>query len=235
MSTIPKNKHFVLSVPRAHIADVLSKTAREIMPGLFFAPPGVVEDKLLSTRPLGEFRHSAEVSRYTRHIIVYDVFINHDHSKVFAYQRVKGGDEEKLLGQCSIGVGGHVNFEPDLLDDYQDEEQQSFSSTPPEFISALIDAARFGEYGEEIGISSNDPRMDVINSLLIIDDSDVVSRQHVGLVNLIHCEYELEKEIECKEEQAVAIGWVAPKEAKVDDYEKWSRILLTYLRDRLWR
>lgn len=85
-------------------------------------------------------------------------------TRVFAYDRHQGSAEERLRGNTSIGIGGHIN---------QDD---------PDGGSHPYLAGMHRELDEEVHITMGPNTQHVAG--LIYDDSNPVGRVHLGIVHL---------------------------------------------------
>jgi len=94
-----KADEFVLAVPAGNIIERLAKEAR----------PELVKEVLFSDYYVR--RSWCENNPDWVQLLPYIVFFKRVEGrlKVFVYQRGKGVGEERLAGNCSIGVGGHIN------------------------------------------------------------------------------------------------------------------------------
>lgn len=124
--------------------------------------------------------------------------------EVFAYRR--GGGEGRLLGRRSLGVGGHV------------AEGDGGGRGPADAFYACT----VRELNEEVDLRSGF-LFDALG--LISDDSDLVGRVHLGMVQV--CELD-SPEVEPREGGLVEAGFVpvGALAAARDDYESWSRLLI---------
>lgn len=107
---IDKNDEMILAVKRA---DLFNDEE------LFFS--GLMEDEKTVKRISSEFnnyveirRGDAEVDVRYKQMIPYVVIRRGE--EIFVYKRLNNGGEERLHGQLSIGVGGHMNRINDIRD-----------------------------------------------------------------------------------------------------------------------
>src|SRR2546423_1722543 len=66
-----------------------------------------------SSQLLYQNRSEAEHDRRYKQLIPYVILICHD--RMLRYQRGRGGGEKRLHGLYSIGIGGHISEEDNLL------------------------------------------------------------------------------------------------------------------------
>ncbi len=153
-------------------------------------------------------RKDAETDPSFKQIIPYVVL--HHGDRVFSYRRGKLQAEKRLLGNYSIGVGGHISVHDPAL----------FGSTYQEGLKR--------EVNEEIQIGS--PYTERVAALLN-DDSNDVGKVHFGIVHTFSLETPA---VEPKEKSINEPAFVGKDElrAKVEAYENWSRICIENL-DRL--
>ncbi len=128
------------------------------------------------------------------------------------YIRGKGAGETRLIGNRSIGVGGHINSTDDLpLFDV-------------DFRDAYL-AAVEREVGEEVAV--DDDHVDQVIALLN-DDSTPVGQVHFGIVHL----WTLASPKVAKREHAITqIGFAGLDElyGARGELETWSRLCVDYL------
>jgi predicted NUDIX family phosphoesterase len=128
--------------------------------------------------------------------------------KVLRYRRGKGGQETRLHGLYSVGIGGHIS----------DEDHGLFSKD-----LGYWDGMR-REIMEEVAVQQVDaPAVGVIN-----DDSTEVGYVHFGVVHLMHVPNE---DIVGHRSGIVAPEFVPLVEAMKNSsgYESWSRFCLENL------
>lgn len=150
----------------------------------------------------------SEAERNTRYkqLIPYVIILCND--KVLRYRRGKGGQETRLHGLFSVGIGGHISDEDDGL----------FSS------QAGYHEGMRREIREEVAIDEvNETAVAVIN-----DDSTEVGYVHFGVVHIMHVGNE---SIAGRRSGILAPEFVTITEAVKDlsVYESWSRLSLEQL------
>jgi predicted NUDIX family phosphoesterase len=161
-------------------------------------------------------RFLAEEDPGLKQIIPYCVFV-HKRS-VFCYVRGGGAGETRLVGNRSIGIGGHVNPEDDvrtgLLEDHR----------------STLDNAVVRERKEEI-VFPHPYRHKPVEYGIINDDSNAVGRHHLGVVYAHHlyspCVRSREEQIE--QSGFVPLSVLAAGTELGDQLETWSRIVVDSL------
>ncbi|MCJ1667986.1 NUDIX domain-containing protein [Staphylococcus sp. NRL 19/737] len=132
--------------------------------------------------------------------------LENENNELLVYKRLSGGGEERLHGQSSIGVGGHMN---DVVG------AQSINEV------LRVNAQR--ELEEEVGLSEqHSQNIDYIG--FINDDTNEVGKVHIGVVFKIKVN---SQDIEVKETDTLKIEWV--EQGKIEDYdnfETWSALIL---------
>ena len=159
-----------------------------------------------SSHLLYQNRSEAEQDRRYKQLIPYVLLICNDH--ILRYQRGRGGEEKRLHGLYSIGIGGHISEEDHLL-----------FSTNVGYQEGMLREIR-----EEVDIEQvKESAVGVIN-----DDSTDVGYVHFGVVHIM----------EVANERAVGRrnGIVRPEFLAISDavkdlssYESWSRLCLENL------
>lgn len=112
-------------------------------------------------------RDEVETNPFFLQIIPYVILLSED--KVFLYRRGKLGSEDRLHGQYSIGLGGHIN------------DTDEASGEP--FYAFLNGAAR--ELREEVGVNVSIDTLQGSAIGLVNDESTDVSKVHLGVVLVI--------------------------------------------------
>lgn len=135
--------------------------------------------------------------------------LENEHGEILVYERLSGGGEERLHGQSSIGVGGHMNDVPGA-----------------ESINEVLRINAQRELEEEVGIQSQDSQnMDYVG--FINDDSNEVGKVHIGVVFKITVN---SNDVEAKETDTLRIKWIEKGSIdSYDDFETWSSLILQEL------
>ncbi len=151
-------------------------------------------------------RSEAEQDRRYKQLIPYVLLICN--GKILRYRRGKGGQETRLHGLYSVGIGGHIS----------DEDHGLFSSG----IGYAEGMRR--ELMEEVAVEQvNAPSVALIN-----DDSTEVGYVHFGVVHLMRVS---DESVAGRRSGIVAPEFVPFSEALKDTtaYESWSRFCLEHL------
>lgn len=151
-------------------------------------------------------RSAAELDRRYKQLIPYVLILGH--GKILRYRRGKGGQETRLHGLYSVGVGGHISEEDhDLFN--QDRGYR---------------AGMRRELREEVEIG------DVADAVVAVinDDSTEVGSVHFGVVHVVRVQDEA---VAGRRSGIVGPEFVAIEEAVKDlaAYESWSRFCLEHL------
>lgn len=132
-------------------------------------------------------------------------------SQVFMYKRLSGGGESRLHDKLSIGAGGHMN----AIDGVED-------------FNTILQVNLERELEEELAIE-NKYRMTTIG--FINDDSELVSRVHIGLLTVL--ELRGDGTVEVRETDQLEGEWISIEDLKkpeiYDRLESWSQIATTIL------
>jgi predicted NUDIX family phosphoesterase len=147
-------------------------------------------------------RREAEQDQRYKQLIPYVIIISH--GRVLRYRRGRGGEETRLHGLYSVGVGGHISAEDSDL-----------------FDSAGYSEGMRREIREEVAIEPGEaPAVAVIN-----DDSTEVGAVHFGIVHVMRVADEAAV--------GWRKGIVSPEFIEVSEavrnaasYESWSRFCL---------
>ena len=151
-------------------------------------------------------RSDAEQDKRYKQLIPYVLIFCHD--RILRYRRGKGGQETRLHGLYSVGVGGHIS-----------EEDNGLFSNRLGYHEGMR-----RELMEEVAIDEvNDAAVAVIN-----DDSTEVGLVHFGVVHVMHVASE---EIVGRRSGILAPEFIPITEAVKDlsAYESWSRFCLEHL------
>lgn len=156
-------------------------------------------------------RSQAESDDRYKQIIPY-VIITYD-GKYLRYVRGKRAGEARLLGQMSIGIGGHINP--------GDDEFPLFGNGFREAYTRAVER----EVAEEVSIGAK--HRDRIVALLN-DDSNGVGRVHLGIIHY----WALDSfEISKREQMITKMGFASRDELqeKRDAMETWSQLCVDHL------
>ena len=155
-------------------------------------------------------RNDAEADRRYKQLIPYVLIICK--GKILRYRRGRGGQETRLHGLYSVGIGGHIS----------EEDHGLFSND-----RGYHDGMR-RELMEEVAINEvKDAAVAVIN-----DDSTEVGYVHFGVVHLVQVPNE---NVAGRRSGIVGPEFVPMDEAvkDVSGYESWSRFCLEHLNSLL--
>src|ERR1051325_2074426 len=155
-------------------------------------------------------RSEAETDRRYKQLIPYVLLICN--GRILRYRRGKGGQETRLHGLYSVGVGGHIS----------EEDHGLFSQQ-----RGYRDGMR-RELMEEVAVENEkDAAVAVIN-----DDSTDVGFVHFGVVHVMHVSSE---NVARGRSGIVAPEFIPITEARKDPsgYESWSRFCLEHLDELL--
>ena len=132
--------------------------------------------------------------------------LENEKGEILVYERLSGGGEERLHGQSSIGVGGHMN---DVVG--------------ADSINEVLRVDVQRELEEEVGLASEDSQnMEYIG--FINDDTNEVGKVHMGVVFKITVHT---SDVEAKETDTLRIKWVEKGSIEsYDDFETWSALIL---------
>jgi predicted NUDIX family phosphoesterase len=147
-------------------------------------------------------RKEAESNPAYKQLIPYAIL--HCDEKVFVYRRGKLQGEKRLLGNYSMGIGGHISI------------------SDPTLFGTTYQAGLQRELDEEVSIESPSTQRIVA---LLNDDSNEVGKVHMGIVHAIHLEKPLVKP---KEKSINETGFLSREELQkdIDKFENWSQICI---------
>lgn len=151
-------------------------------------------------------RSDAEQNRRYKQLIPYALIVCGD--RILRYRRGKGGQETRLHGLYSVGVGGHIS-----------EEDTGLFTIGPGYHEAMR-----RELMEEVAIDvTKEMAVAVIN-----DDSTDVGYVHLGIVHIV---YTVDEAIANGRDGIVGAEFVSISEASKspEAYESWSRFCLENL------
>jgi predicted NUDIX family phosphoesterase len=152
-------------------------------------------------------RSEAEQDKRYKQLIPYALILCHD--KVLRYRRGRGGQETRLHGLYSVGVGGHIS----------EEDNGLFSNSRLGYHDAMR-----RELMEEVAIEvPKDVAVGVIN-----DDSTEVGYVHLGVVHIVQVP---DESVAGGRSGIVGPEFVPVSGAMKDPsaYESWSRFCLEHL------
>jgi predicted NUDIX family phosphoesterase len=151
-------------------------------------------------------RSEADQDRRYKQLIPYVLLICND--RILRYRRGKGGQETRLHGLYSVGIGGHISEEDHGLFSSRRGYQESMRR----------------ELMEEVGIdAAHEPAVAVIN-----DDSTEVGYVHFGVVHVVRVS---DESVAGRRSGIVGPEFIPMADAVKDasGYESWSRFCLEHL------
>jgi predicted NUDIX family phosphoesterase len=151
-------------------------------------------------------RTDAEQDRRYKQLIPYALLVCHD--RILRYRRGRGGQETRLHGLYSVGVGGHIS-----------EEDHGLFSNGLGYQEGMR-----RELMEEVAVQvTKEAAVAVIN-----DDSTDVGSVHFGVVHIVHA---ADETVAGRRSGIVAPEFVPMAEAVKNSsgYESWSRFCLEHL------
>lgn len=160
----------------------------------------------------------AEIGRHFPQILGYVMITSGN--KILSYARKHSG-EARLLGNRSIGFGGHVDLDDAIFAGYDEHGGVLYSPSFPDIIRHSV----VRELSEELGLSID---MDEVNFTgLIIDTTNPVGSVHAGLL----CTVEVLPKQVTSTLETQDLQWLTIDELKANDelYESWSQIVIQKL------
>jgi len=153
-------------------------------------------------------RSEAEQDKRYKQLIPYVLLIHND--KILRYRRGKGGQETRLHGLYSVGVGGHISEEDNQL--------------PGLFSSNLYQEGMRRELMEEVAIKE----VKAASVAVINDDSTEVGQVHFGVVHVVRV---TDENVAGGRDGIVSPEFIPIADAVKDaaGYESWSRFCLEHL------
>lgn len=147
-------------------------------------------------------------------------------TRYLTYRRTSKVGEQKLAGNGSIGLGGHV--------DITDIAYRQLPGRPElegvVYIDGTLRLAAMREMYEEVGLDINEHQ--VTSYGVILDDSDDnkgVGKVHVALVNIIDVDQNTSDTLRCLESELETVGFLTVEELLDQTtfmLEPWTRELL---------
>ena len=136
--------------------------------------------------------------------------LENENDEILVYQRLSGGGEERLHGQSSVGVGGHMN-----------------NVVGADSINEVLRVNAQRELNEEVGLSEDrSQNMEYIG--FINDDTNAVGKVHIGVVFKIKVKSSY---VEVRETDTLKINWVSQDEINdLNHFESWSALILKDLK-----
>jgi predicted NUDIX family phosphoesterase len=163
-------------------------------------------------------RCEAEKDESLQQVIPYVLFCHED--EVFSYVRGKQAGEGRLIGNRSVGIGGHINPADEML--FAGNKVASDRQTYIEAVQREIE--------EEVVVEEAfSPEI----VALLKDDSNPVGRVHFGVIHI--CQLE-KKSIRKREQQITKSGFFKIEELagpKWEELETWSQLCVTLLQNRM--
>jgi predicted NUDIX family phosphoesterase len=139
--------------------------------------------------------------------------------RYLTYVRGKRAGETRLVGNRSIGIGGHINPADDAAPLFRSDFREAYR------------AAVEREVAEEVNVET--PHRDHIVALLN-DDSNEVGQVHLGVV---HCWLLDAPRVSRREQMITQMEFMTPEELRAvrDQMETWSQLCLDGLDEMMAR
>ncbi len=184
--------------------------------GLMFDVERYLDQIFLPGVPRYMPRSQAEDDPNYKQIIPY-VIMTHDETYL-SYVRGKRSGEGRLVGNRSMGIGGHINPVDDIPL-FCDDFRQSYL------------AAVQREVAEEVTVECDYTDRPVA---LLNDDSNAVGQVHLGIV---HCWFLEAPKVTKKEQMITQLSFMsaAQLQAERDSLETWSRLCLDGLEEMSYK
>lgn len=185
-----------------------SKAISESVMELIATIPGIVE-----FRRRGDVEDDDSVLQIIPYVVIYD-----KNKKIAVYRRTSSGGETRLAHKDSIGFGGHINMR-----DAEFLFVSRLKNNDPRY--NIIKTCIQRELNEELNWTS--APIAGCTDIAIYDDSNSVSRVHVGVLQLAYVtEFPTAKE--------ASIGEVIPMtieeiKANKNNNESWTNIVLEFI------
>jgi predicted NUDIX family phosphoesterase len=150
-------------------------------------------------------RKDAESNPAFKQLIPYALL--HCGDKIFVYRRGKLLAEKRLLGNYSLGIGGHI------------------SVTDPGLFSTTYEDGLKREINEEVTIDSRYTQRVVA---LLNDDSNDVGKVHFGIVHVLTLDEPL---VKAREKSINETKFLTIEELQIDieGFENWSKICIQHI------
>jgi len=159
-------------------------------------------------------RVEAEQDESLKQIIPYVLFVHGE--EVFSYVRGKQAGEQRLRGNRSVGIGGHIDWRDAML-----FEGMKAASDRQSYLQAVR-----REIDEEVIV---DEPYDPVIAALLNDDSNPVGRVHFGLIHICRLQ---NKSVRKREQQMTKSGFLPVGElagARREELESWSAHAIDFL------
>lgn len=186
-----------------NMADLPPAYQNETELSLLALYPGFFDN--LSTTKLD--RADCETQEEFQQLLPYIVLRDQDTGKIFTYSRGAAGGEARLVGNLSVGLGGHIDAR---APDHMGLEEW-----------CIAEAHR--ELAEEAGITQDLP---ITFVGIIRDPTNAVGRVHMGILAIVDVPSTIVATLEAG---VIERGeWLAPgvlHEHHVDQLENWSKLV----------
>lgn len=157
-----------LCIQRADLVDLNRVLRYPVLTGSMLA---IAPDQFLRLQTTLRDRADCETDPTALQLLPYVVITREDTGQIFVYSRGKGGAEERLHGNLSLGVGGHV-----------DTDVPSEANVDSGLFNHLIQSA-MRELEEEVGYAIADSDgFPLWEDELVYDDTNAVGQVHLGLL-----------------------------------------------------
>ncbi len=192
-----------------------------IFRGLNFDVPRYLDRLFAPGRPRFMARPQAEKDPTHKQLIPYVIMTCG--GRYLTYVRGKRAGETRLVGNRSLGIGGHINPGDNLV--------PLFFERDARYIRDTYDAAVQREVDEEVNVETG--HRDHVVALLN-DDSNEVGQVHLGIV---HCWVLDAPQVSRREQMITQMEFMTPEELRAvrEQMETWSQLCLDGLEEMMAR
>lgn len=221
MQAPKKHKQFILAMEQAYFAD-----HPKFGQGIVKYPAGPWLEEIQSHLIIAE-RHMLETNPKYRQLLPYVILQRRGVDGVMRflpYRRMSGVGESRLVGNVSVGYGGHIDL-----------QDMSFCDESIVYLHTTIRDAIFRELDEELRFSNTATETQVsaeagtaiqYGNAFILDDSNEVGKVHVGIV----IEALLKQDVRATSAEAALESMPAMTASELLDsglpLENWTRLYL---------
>jgi len=235
-----KHQEFILTIQ----ASALMSSVLKMTPGLEFT------DTIITGIDFPEFckvvtphlfiaqRLGLETDPYFRQILPYTIF-RKPGNKFITYRRAKGLGESRLLGNYSVGFGGHIEIDDVVPLSNNSEDLSKLKQIGGSIdLETTIRQSRTREIREEV--SSKHPELtdemlshivfDENNQFILIDNDVKVGIFHFALITIIDVSEDFELSSNEEDSGVEMIGTMSLEDIlETGEAENWTKLFLEYL------
>lgn len=210
---------YALSIHKSHVRKFLQLDNDKSQLIRVNSNKGVFDPKWTALLHRNMADKTPEIGNDWSQFIMYAVLINKD-NEILTYERPPSGNEERLHGLKSVGLGGHVDeFDMAAVEHFEEDR-----------IYKILMKSLYREVAEEAGVDKRSlASINKYGEFFIVDNSNDVGKLHLGITVFFRLEDGVDvypEELELLNSKWESLGQLISQKREC---EGWTRMIIDYL------